>query len=130
MTEIQSQSILTCLKCGGAMRTYERSGVLIDQCTECRGIFLDRGELDRIVDAEGPRNGEERAATTEPRPADDVRRPTGDRHSWDDDDRRSRGDDDDDRRPSRWDVTGRDPGPQQRKRGSLLGSVVDIFGGE
>ena len=34
------------------MRQYERSGVHVDQCTECRGIFLDRGELERIVDAE------------------------------------------------------------------------------
>ncbi|QNE19710.1 hypothetical protein F1D05_19515 [Kribbella qitaiheensis] len=34
------------------MRTYERSGITVDQCTECRGIFLDRGELERLVDAE------------------------------------------------------------------------------
>ncbi len=43
---------LTCPKCQGAMRSYERSGVLVDQCTECRGIFLDRGELEKLVDAE------------------------------------------------------------------------------
>ncbi len=34
------------------MRTYERNGVNVDQCTECRGIFLDRGELERLTDAE------------------------------------------------------------------------------
>lgn len=34
------------------MRSYERSGVTVDQCTECRGIFLDRGELERLVDAD------------------------------------------------------------------------------
>jgi Zn-finger nucleic acid-binding protein len=34
------------------MRQYERAGVTIDQCSECRGIFLDRGELERLVDAE------------------------------------------------------------------------------
>jgi len=34
------------------MRTYERSDVHVDQCTECRGIFLDRGELERLIDAE------------------------------------------------------------------------------
>jgi uncharacterized protein len=43
---------LTCPKCQGAMRRYERSGVGVDQCTECRGIFLDRGELEKLVDAE------------------------------------------------------------------------------
>jgi Zn-finger nucleic acid-binding protein len=35
------------------MRSYERNGVLVDQCTGCRGLFLDRGELERLVDAEG-----------------------------------------------------------------------------
>jgi uncharacterized protein len=35
------------------MRGYERNGVVVDQCTECRGIFLDRGELEKLVDAEG-----------------------------------------------------------------------------
>jgi Zn-finger nucleic acid-binding protein len=34
------------------MRSYERSGVHVDQCSECRGIFLDRGELERLIDAE------------------------------------------------------------------------------
>lgn len=34
------------------MRQYERSGVHVDQCGDCRGIFLDRGELERLVDAE------------------------------------------------------------------------------
>ena len=43
---------LTCPKCHGTMRTYERNGVHVDQCTDCRGIFLDRGELDRLIDAE------------------------------------------------------------------------------
>jgi Zn-finger nucleic acid-binding protein len=43
---------LICPKCQGHMRTYERSGVHVDQCGDCRGIFLDRGELERLVDAE------------------------------------------------------------------------------
>jgi Zn-finger nucleic acid-binding protein len=43
---------LTCPKCQGPMRTYERNGVHVDQCAECRGIFLDRGELERLIDAE------------------------------------------------------------------------------
>ncbi len=43
---------LTCPKCQGPMRTYERGGVHVDQCAECRGIFLDRGELEHLMDAE------------------------------------------------------------------------------
>ncbi len=43
---------LVCPKCRGGMRNYERNGVTIDQCEECRGIFLDRGELERLIEAE------------------------------------------------------------------------------
>lgn len=43
---------LICPKCGGTMRSYERNGVTIDQCQDCRGVFLDRGELERLIDAE------------------------------------------------------------------------------
>ncbi len=53
---------MTCPKCHGEMRVYERSGVTIDQCTECRGIFLDRGELEKLFDAEANYNTRQGAA--------------------------------------------------------------------
>jgi Zn-finger nucleic acid-binding protein len=34
------------------MRTVDKNGVHIDQCEGCRGIFLDRGELEAISGAE------------------------------------------------------------------------------
>jgi Zn-finger nucleic acid-binding protein len=34
------------------MRTYKRNGITIDQCTVCHGIFLDRGELERLIGIE------------------------------------------------------------------------------
>ena len=43
---------LSCPKCATSMRSYERNGVTIEQCVECRGVFLDRGELDHLIDAE------------------------------------------------------------------------------
>ncbi|HYF25484.1 MAG TPA: zf-TFIIB domain-containing protein [Baekduia sp.] len=43
---------MICPKCQGEMRTYERNGIHVDQCTECRGLFLDRGELEHLVQAE------------------------------------------------------------------------------
>ncbi len=40
----------------------EKNGVEIDYCPECRGIWLDRGELDKILDrAREGRAAEERA---------------------------------------------------------------------
>ena len=44
---------LLCPKCHGALRPTERSGVIIDRCTRCRGIFLDRGELEGLIETEG-----------------------------------------------------------------------------
>jgi Zn-finger nucleic acid-binding protein len=48
---------LTCPKCHGTMRSYERSGVTVDQCSDCRGLFLDRGELEKLIDAENAWHG-------------------------------------------------------------------------
>ncbi|MDT0213044.1 zf-TFIIB domain-containing protein [Rothia sp. ARF10] len=45
-------STLTCPKCGSEMRSYERNQVHVDQCTGCGGLFLDRGELEALVNAE------------------------------------------------------------------------------
>lgn len=72
---------------GELLQMSERSGVEVDYCPRCRGIWLDRGELDKILE----RADRELAAP---------------RRDYDDDDddrrydRRSR-DDDDDRRYDR-----------------------------
>ncbi len=49
------------MKCpvdGATLQMSERSGIEIDYCPECRGVWLDRGELDKIiaksVEAEAP----------------------------------------------------------------------------
>jgi Zn-finger nucleic acid-binding protein len=43
---------MRCPACGTRLVELERSEVLIDACPECRGVWLDRGELDRILDRE------------------------------------------------------------------------------
>ena len=43
---------MVCPRCHGSMSTFDRAGVQVDQCENCRGIFLDRGELERLVEAE------------------------------------------------------------------------------
>lgn len=61
---------LLCPKCQAPMRSYERSGVTVDRCTECRGIFLDAGELERLMGAEAGFNQPPEWARSEygPRP--------------------------------------------------------------
>lgn len=44
---------MLCPKCESQMRTYERNGINIEQCTSCKGIFLDRGELEHLINNEG-----------------------------------------------------------------------------
>ena len=58
----------------------ERQGVEIDYCPDCRGVWLDRGELDKIIDRAGGAPAAER-----------PRRPEDRRGDHDDDDLRSGG---------------------------------------
>ena len=48
------------------MQTVNRNGVHIEQCQGCRGIFLDRGELEQIVGAEQRYNTEVPAYRPDP----------------------------------------------------------------
>ena len=43
---------LLCPKCQVPMRVIERSGVTIERCPQCGGVFLDQGELERLEQAE------------------------------------------------------------------------------
>jgi Zn-finger nucleic acid-binding protein len=45
-------SELLCPTDGTELRRIERSGVHVDACPTCRGVWLDRGELDKIVERE------------------------------------------------------------------------------
>ena len=61
---------LLCPKCHNVMHQYERNGVMVDQCTECKGLFLDRGELEKLVKAENGWYGDDdrdRRPRAEPR---------------------------------------------------------------
>lgn len=49
------------------MRTYERNGVHVDQCQGCRGIFLDRGELEALIDREAEFFSRQQQAAPAPR---------------------------------------------------------------
>ncbi|MEN6375453.1 MAG: zf-TFIIB domain-containing protein [Smithella sp.] len=41
---------MNCPVCNAALLLSERQGVEIDYCPKCRGIWLDRGELDKIIE--------------------------------------------------------------------------------
>jgi Zn-finger nucleic acid-binding protein len=47
MTDSQAMS---CPVCRVPLVMSDRQGVEIDYCPQCRGVWLDRGELDKIIE--------------------------------------------------------------------------------
>ena len=41
---------MKCPNCNETLLISDKSGIEIDYCPSCRGIWLDRGELDKIID--------------------------------------------------------------------------------
>jgi uncharacterized protein len=82
----------------------DRQGIEIDYCPTCRGVWLDRGELDKII---------ERAAATLPRPSPAAAfpAPVADRDR----------DRDRDRYDDRYDGK-----KHKKKRSSFLGDMFDF----
>ncbi|MCI4663484.1 MAG: zf-TFIIB domain-containing protein [Neomegalonema sp.] len=99
--------LTVCPNCAAAMSEVSRRGVFVDICPSCRGVWLDGGELEKLLataDAGAPE------APAEPRytSRDDYRR------AHRDDDRRRRYDDDDD--------------DDRRRKGRREGGIFEMFG--
>ena len=97
-----------------ALVMTDRQGVEIDYCPKCRGVWLDRGELDKIIERSGELNA---PATAQPtRVATPVQ---GNAYDRDRDTYRDRDDDDDD-------YTIDKNGRRKKKRGSFLDDLFDF----
>jgi uncharacterized protein len=44
-----TDAVLQCPKCGAGMVSFQRGGITLRECAACRGVFLGRGELDRLL---------------------------------------------------------------------------------
>ena len=93
---------MNCPVDGTTLVLAERNGIEIDHCPTCRGVWLDRGELDKIID-----RAESFATPGSPRSS---RRDRDDQH---DDDDRSYAD---------------GSNPSKRKRKSFLGEIFEMGG--
>jgi uncharacterized protein len=70
---MNSAAGMLCPTCRVSLVMSERSGIEIDYCPQCRGIWLDRGELDKIIE----RSGRESAtAAAQPQPQQTYAQPT------------------------------------------------------
>jgi uncharacterized protein len=90
---------MKCPNCEETLIMTERQGVEIDYCPKCRGVWLDKGELDKIIEKS---NGDMRQQNTDNR---NISR-------FDDDD------DDDDNFGRR--------NAGERRRGGFLGNLFDF----
>lgn len=109
---------MKCPRCESiVLEEHTRDGVVIDGCRECRGIWLDRGELEKLI-ARARHDEEERV--WDRRGGEDDRLRSGDRE------RNRYGRDDDRRREDdRWNED--DDGRRGRRRGGFLDSLGDLF---
>ena len=64
----------TCPVDGTALVPFERQGIEIDHCPSCRGVWLDRGELDKIIERSASPAAP--APTAAPWPHRDAHRPS------------------------------------------------------
>ncbi|RJF90701.1 zf-TFIIB domain-containing protein [Sphingomonas cavernae] len=46
----EAVSAMLCPVCKVGLAMSDRQGIEIDYCPQCRGIWLDRGELDKIIE--------------------------------------------------------------------------------
>ena len=65
---------MPCPVCKVALVMSDRQGVEIDYCPQCRGVWLDRGELDKIIE----RSAQDTGASAPPPQRDDRPRNYGD----------------------------------------------------
>ncbi len=104
------------------LQVVNRSGVEIDWCPSCKGVWLERGELDKLIDQAGALMAPA-PVMPPPAPVGRVAAPSpaaapaygdGRRRDWDDDDW-----DDDDRHKYAG-------GHRPKKRKNLLSEIFDF----
>ena len=96
---------MNCPVDGTSLQMTERQGVEIDYCPQCRGVWLDRGELDKLVERSAAVERVPQEPFYTPQPPREGHR---ERERWDDDDYRGH------------------PDHRRRKRKSFLEDLFDF----
>ncbi len=70
---------MNCPTCNVSLLISERQGIEIDYCQQCRGVWLDRGELDKLIERAGQ---EMPSPSFSKRESDDDDMPRDSRHGY------------------------------------------------
>ena len=54
MRSPEQVAAMSCPVCRAPLAMSDRQGIEIDYCPQCRGVWLDRGELDKIIERSAP----------------------------------------------------------------------------
>jgi hypothetical protein len=49
--ELRNLHWMNCPKCGHKMEEVKYLGILLDRCSECHGVYFDKGELDILLES-------------------------------------------------------------------------------
>ena len=112
---------MLCPHCKTGLKIADRQGIEIDYCPQCRGVWLDRGELDKILErSAGPATGVS-AYAAPPQGGYTGYEMAPQSRRWRDDD-----DDDDDGRRGYQGQPGYDPRNQRRRKEHWLSDLFDF----
>ena len=56
---MNEEKMMNCPNCVTPLTLSERQGVELDYCPQCRGVWLDRGELDKIIERSSVRRDDD-----------------------------------------------------------------------
>ena len=104
---------MKCPVCDEKLREVQKHGVAVDICPDCKGVWLDRGELEKILDmvaADGPDAELKSEYTRLPHASDDSRRQSGG-HDYNEHSRAQ-------------------TYPHKKRRCSWLGEILEGLGGD
>jgi Zn-finger nucleic acid-binding protein len=100
---------MKCPNCDVFLVMADRSGIEIDYCPQCRGVWLDKGELDKIIErsaqAEAPSN------VQAPMPTPPPQRQYPEQHKYEDRDKQH---------------YQKDNPYYKKKKGGFLGEIFDF----
>jgi uncharacterized protein len=110
MLTLDSKTIkMKCPHCEVVLVMSERQGIEIDYCPQCRGIWLDRGELDKLIEKAELSSGKDYESKNREERFDTSHRP----ERFENDDYNNR---------YKYDKTH----PHRKKRGGFLGDLFDF----